>query len=279
MDHAKWTFSSSQLQSIVSQAIRKSSETSSIRLLSPETLQSELPQELLRLETNREDLKMRYKLLARKRFTLISSLSNSFDGVEECSNAGTRILEELHYISIQNDQIAEELHSVDEQISQLVALREVHSYSALAMALRKLNTSFAKQVEEMEDLRRQVETLTVERDAAWDEARNIAHDYDHLEETLAHTSKRSSRSMMVRKSTVRQAALRSTSVGRSQRSSVSSIARLSLSSMPSGSRSTFVSVTIPPVPPIPRMRPSVNTDVSDRQSAGKSFFFTHQKSN
>ncbi|KAJ7747976.1 hypothetical protein DFH07DRAFT_747536 [Mycena maculata] len=269
MDAAKWTFSSSQLQGIVSRAIRQSAEASSIRLLRMETVDTDIPEELHRLEMQRTDVKTRYKMLTRRRATLFSTLTAHLDGAEpEDPTYALRVAENLKEISTELDRLAEELHSADEQISQLNSLREVHSASALAMALRKLNASFLKQIAVAEALRAQVETLQAERDEAWTQAVDVANEYDDLNERIETSSpgpssynKRSSRVLAVKKSSIRvsKAGLRSSS----RRSSVSSVGqRTSSSGLPSAS------IDIPPVPPIPRRRPDdILTDIPSRVSA------------
>jgi hypothetical protein len=271
MDAAKWTFTSQQLQAIVSRAIRQSSEASSIRLLKLETLDNEIPDEMHRLDMLRMDVKARYKASSRKRYSLLATLSGQLEraGGEEVGDAVTlaqRLVEELAETSVMLDQLAEELHSVDEQMAQLKSLRDIHSASALAMALRKLNSSFSKQLAEMQGLRRHVESLEAERDDAWKEAHEAANDYDDLNDHLRalevstpntagsftnYNSRRSSRVMAARMSSVRvsRAGLRPS---RSQRSSVSSIYK---NNTVSSARSTFHSIVVPPVPPMPPHRP------------------------
>ncbi|KAK7001042.1 hypothetical protein R3P38DRAFT_2559862 [Favolaschia claudopus] len=270
MDAAKWTFSSAQLQGIVSRAIRQSAEASSIRLLRMETVDRDIPAELHRLEMQRTDVKTRYKMLAKRRTNLTAQLTGYIDGTEPEDTANIlRAVENLKDISSELDRLAEDLHSADEQIAQLMSLRDVHSASALAMALRKLNASFLKQIAEAESLREQVETLRAERDEAWSQAVDVANDFDDLNERMEVNSpgpsvysKRSSRVLASKKSSIRvsKAGLRSSS----RRSSVSSIGnRASSSGLPSA---TFED--IPPVPPIPRRRPDdIRTDLSTRVSA------------
>ncbi|KAF7341968.1 hypothetical protein MVEN_01783500 [Mycena venus] len=271
MDAAKWTFSSSQLQGIVSRAIRQSAEASSIRLLRLETVDTDIPEELHRLEMQRTDVKTRYKMLTRRRTNLYAQLTGNLDGTEpEDPTSVLRTVENLKEISTELDRLAEDLHSADEQIAQLTSLRDVHSASALAMALRKLNASFLKQIAEAEGLRQQVETLQAERDEAWSQAVDVANDYDDLNERMEMASpgpssynKRSSRVLAVKKSSIRvsKAGLRSSS----RRSSISSIGgnRTSSSGLPSATIED-----IPPVPPIPRRRPEdIRTDLASRVSA------------
>jgi len=284
MDAAKWTFTSAQLQGIVSRAIRQSAEASSIRLLQLDTLDNDIPDEMHRLEMLRTDVKSRYKMLTRKRWSLLAALSGHFEGTEVGdSSAAARIVEEVADISATLDHFAEELHSVDEQIAQIKSLRDIHSASALAMALRKLNTSFLKQLSDTQALRAQVEAVEAERDEAWKEAEELANDFDYLIanvkvlDTLAPnnpgstrgSSRRSSRVSASRKSSIRvsKAGLRPS---RSQRSSVSSIMGLNSVLSSPGVKSSFHLDGIPPVPRIPSQKPLgiVTADLQSRTSTG-----------
>lgn len=272
MDAAKWTFSSTQLQNIVSRAIKQSAEATSIRLLRLETLDNEIPEEVRRLETQRADTKAKFKVLTRRRNELLNQIAAHMEGSrpEEPATA-MRLADDLRECSMALDKATEDLYSTGEQLAQLATLCQVHSASALAMALRKLNTSFLKQLAETQTLREQVGTLEAERDEAWQHAESIANDYDHLHEKtqmerLDNSSKRSSRVVASRKSSIRvsKAGLRSA------RSSISS-ARMSMS-IPSGAKSAFSIDDIPPVPPIPRRRRPMDivTDIPMRSSAGMS---------
>lgn len=268
MDAAKWTFSSAQLQTIVSRAIKQSAEASSIRLLRLDTLDHDIPAEVRRLEMHRTDVKAKYKMLSRRRAEILGQLASYVEGtkVEEFAIAA-RLVDDLKECSVALDKLAEDLHSADEQLSQLRSLCEVHSSSALAMALRKLNASFLRQLAEAQSLREQVGTLEAERDEAWKQAESLANEYDNLHEKtrtepVDNFSKRSSRVIASRKSSIRfsKAGLRSA------RSSMSSF-RMS-QSIPSGSRSAFSIEDVPPVPPIPRRRPrDIITDLPARSSA------------
>ncbi|KAJ7291458.1 hypothetical protein C8J57DRAFT_1273045 [Mycena rebaudengoi] len=185
MDAAKWTFTSDQLKGIVSRAIRQSAEASFIRVLRQETVDSEIPNELHRLEMQRTDIKTQYKMLTRKRANFFDKLTSLLDGTEPADSAyALRVAENLKGICTDLDRLAEDLHSADEQIAQLKSARDVHSASALAMALRKLNASFLKQIAEAEGLRTQMESLEAERDEAWSHAEAIAVEYDNLAERM-----------------------------------------------------------------------------------------------
>jgi chromosome segregation ATPase len=264
MEAAKWTFTSAQLQAIVSRAIRQSAEASSIRLLRLEILDNEIPEEMRRLESQRTDLKNRYKAWTRRRAALIDGLATYMNGGdEEVPAYALRMVEDLKDVTTMLDKFADELYSVDAQLAHLESITHVHTGSALSMALRKLNSSFLKQVAENQALRTQVQTLEAERDEAWQHAEDAASELDKMESL---SSKRSSRISAKRKSSIRvsKAGLRTPSQRLSQLSSHGS------SSHPFGTmpRSPMArSQKIPPVPAIPRRRPpDLSTDILNRSS-------------
>lgn len=283
MEAAQWTLTQHELQTIVSRAIKQSAEASSIRLLRAEMLDMDIPEEVHRLEMQRTDVKMRYKMLVRKRWQLMGALAGHLDGPDLCDPmTAARTVEELSEVSIALDRLTDELHTIVEQLGQLKSLRDVHSASALAMALRKVNSTFLKQVAESQKLREQIDSMEAERDEAWKQAEDVAQDFDNLSDqvlgsrgepvegmaALRSSSRRSARVSAVRKSSIRQskAGLRSVSKRRSQRSSVSS----------SGTRTSLMmsmsatSDDIPPVPPLPSHTPLgiVTSNLSGRSSLG-----------
>ncbi|KAG1819000.1 uncharacterized protein BJ212DRAFT_68684 [Suillus subaureus] len=237
LEAAQWTLTQHELQTIVSRAIKQSAEASSIRLLRTEMLDVDIPEEVHRLEMQRTDVKTRYKMLVRKRWQLMGTLAGHLDGPDLCDPmTAARTVEELSEVSIALDQLTDELHTTVEQLGQLKSLRDVHSASALAVALRKVNTTFLKQVAESQKLREQIDSMEAERDEAWKQAEDVAQDFDNLSdqvresrgERVAETAalrlsgRRSARISAVRKSSIRQskAGLRSVSKSRSQRSSM-----------------------------------------------------------
>ncbi|KAG2092695.1 hypothetical protein BD769DRAFT_1370743 [Suillus cothurnatus] len=232
----------------------------------------------------RTDVKTRYKMLVRKRWQLMGALAGHLDGPDLCdSMTAVRIVEDLSEVSIALDQLTDELHTIAEQLAQLKSLRDVHCASALAMALRKVNSTFLKQVAESQKLREQIDSMEAERDEAWKQAEDVAQDFDNLSDqvlesrgervegtaALKLSSRRSAQVSAVRKSSIRQskAGLRSASKSRSQRSSVSSFGtRTSLMMSMSAT-----SDDIPPVPPLPLHTPLgiVTSNLSGRSSSGK----------
>ncbi|KAG6857523.1 hypothetical protein H0H87_002148 [Tephrocybe sp. NHM501043] len=294
MDAAKWTFTSTQLQGIVSRAIRQSSEASAIRLLLLETLDEEIPAEVARLERAREEAKGRYGALARRRGRLFDALlllgggGGGQEGEQE-QEQGERHhhqkrVEELKEVCGELDRAAEALHSAEEQLGQLAQLTQGHSTSALAMALRKLNASFLKQFAEAQSLRAQVESLQAERDDAWEQAEQVANEYEDLrtgrvvDSPADQAENRFERVMAVRKSSTRaaRAGLRpaSSSMRSNHRASAGSSgnrtagANPNASTTPSSARTAAYVDDPPPVPPIPRRRPvDIMTNLPLRSSA------------
>jgi hypothetical protein len=277
MEIAKWTFTSAQLQAIVSKAIQQSAQASSIRLLRLEVLENELPEEMQRLEAQRTDLKARYKMLTRRRATVLDALSShmtDWDG--ENSTHALRLVENLKEISSMLDHLAEELHSVDGQLAHLDSMTHIHTGSALSMALRKLNASFLKQVAENQSLIKKIQILEAERDEGWRQAECEANEFDRMSDrdrADGPSSKRSSRVSAIRKSSSRasRAGLRTPSQRFSQASSLGSSGMQSFALTPS--RSPLLRLEeIPPVPPIPRRRPlDIRTHSPLRSSPVRSF--------
>ncbi|CDO77439.1 hypothetical protein BN946_scf184857.g46 [Trametes cinnabarina] len=210
-----------------------------------------------------------YKLLVRRRNAALAHLARLAEGVEhaEPSTAG-RVADELSELNESLDLTAEELYTVTDQLGQLARLRDLHQRSALAMALRKLNNSFLKQVGEVQRLRDLVETLEAEREEAWQEAQEVAQEFDDFTDRImvdpassssakdVTPSRRSSRVLLARKNSQRasKSGLRSSMYRRSHRSSTSSSHRYSGAASPGAWQPPGGGEDIPPVPPIPSRR-------------------------
>ncbi|KAG9081682.1 hypothetical protein FS749_007467 [Ceratobasidium sp. UAMH 11750] len=258
MDAAKWTFSSDQLQSIVSRAIRQSAETSCVRLLSLDVLDQELPTEVERLEQLRDVLQTKYKAQVRRRRLLMRSLALYVDGHDPPTSR--RLMDELEDVGNVCDQLAEDLYLVGDQLAQISRLRDVHSTSALAVALRKINGSYIRARSEVVELQAEKDALEAERDQAWMLAESLERE---LAEARQASQGESSRVSAARKSSVRQSKLSlRPSVRRSVRSSVSGASMRyhgiafprppsthppALVADPANTSGEFV----PPVPPVP----------------------------
>ncbi|KAF8270026.1 hypothetical protein EI94DRAFT_1699069 [Lactarius quietus] len=184
MDAAMWTFSSDDLQTIVSRAIKHSAEPSCIRLLTAQVAFTDVPAELERLVSLQNELKVCYKLQVRKRDALHKAITACAETMGSSSYSLHARLQELVEISATLDKIAEELYHARDQAAELSRMLAVHSGGALAMALRKLHASYLRRVAEIQSLHEQVFVLEAERDEAWVQAQEVARDLDDLNEAL-----------------------------------------------------------------------------------------------
>jgi len=260
LDVARWTFTSQQLQEISSRAIQASAESYYVRLLKLETLDMELPEELHRLELLMTDLKTRLRATAAARRELLDALT-AYSGTGTLDPHNLEgIVEDLGEVTQLAEELNDELYTVADQIAQLKRLRDVHSSSALAVSLRKLNTSFLRQGAENQFLRERVSALETERDIAWTQAENVAREFDDLTAKLelelrsdstpssTNGSRRASRISAVRKSSIRasKSGLRHSIIGK--------VALGTPVRSPSVGSAMKPSEGIPPVPPLPDTR-------------------------
>lgn len=259
LDVARWTFTSQELQEIASRAIKASAESYYVRLLKLETLDTELPEELHRLEMLITDLKTRIRAITTARRELLDALTSHASGTGTLDHRNLeRVVEELGDITQSVEEANDELYTVADQIAQLKRLRDVHSSSALAVSLRKLNTSFLRQAAENQLLRERVAALEAERDIAWTQAEHVAQEFDDLSAKLEQgiasipsspdSSRRANRISAVRKSSIRvsKSGLMQSTIGKpNPRTHIRSS---------SGSSPVQPSESIPPVPLIPDMQ-------------------------
>jgi hypothetical protein len=260
LEAAKWKFPQEELQAIVSKAIMQSGDVSFIRLLSRQAAFDEVPKELERLNALQNELKVQYRLQVRKRDALLKATCAHVDTPEfNCSVVRSK-LQELSETMASLDKLAEDLYHARDQAAQLSRMLAVHSGSALAMALRKLHSSFLRRTVEMQNMKEYISVLEAERDEAWTQAQSAARDLDDLNDTL-HTgtqnsnaptrsvSRRSSRVMASRKSSLR---LSKAGLRLSRRASMASQTGSGRSSYVSSVGSP-VSNSEQPVPPVPRI--------------------------
>ncbi|KAF8591381.1 hypothetical protein K439DRAFT_1611372 [Ramaria rubella] len=79
------------------------------------------------------------------------------------------------------DQLCEQLLQTMREMQQLHKLQDVHSASALVMAVRKLNSSFVKQSGEMVEPNKHMAQVEAERDKAWATAERVKTDLIELQ--------------------------------------------------------------------------------------------------
>jgi hypothetical protein len=151
-DRAKVTFTSEQLQAVVSHAIRQSSETSSFRLMLPETL-VRIQKDIEELELLKEIIVLEYELLVQRQREILKLLAIRVDDSLRESDSSLIALKDV-CASLENS--AKWWHDIDKQLAQLAWLCQNHFSSALAVALGKLHNSFLRQSAEMQALRKVV---------------------------------------------------------------------------------------------------------------------------
>ena len=79
------------------------------------------------------------------------------------------------------DRHLETLVHVADQKAQIQRVQDLHVASALAMALRKLNASYAKRSDELKTTRARLAELEAELEEAWNMAQDMAQEMDDLD--------------------------------------------------------------------------------------------------
>jgi hypothetical protein len=276
----------------VSQAIRQSGQASSIRLLPQQAAFVEVPEELEKLNSLMHELRVQYRLQIRKRDVLLRAIDSYAESTEFSSIALRSKLQELHETSVNLDRIAEELYCLRDQAAQLSRMLAVHQGSALAMALRKLHSSFLKRRAEVQSLKDHIYALETERDEAWAQAQQVARDLDDLNDALLNQSRHpspgltrtpshsSGRAVASRKSYLRvsRAGLHLSMNQLAPIATSHNGSRLSSCCPSAVCTPSPTSDPIPPVPPIPH-RPSLDIITSGlrlpSQNSGKHRLFPH----
>ena len=101
-----------------------------------------------------------------------------------------RYTNELTNLTTQSDTLTQTLHTLSTQLTQLQQLLDKHQSSALAVALRKLNSSFLRIVGEREGLRGAVRSVGEERDEAWRVAEELEKEVEELRKKIEEMERR-----------------------------------------------------------------------------------------
>lgn len=181
LEAAQWTFSSTELQEVVSRAIRLSSRESFIRVLPIETLDTDLTKEKDRLATLKMTTQAQYRFQVHRRTMLLQALNSSAVAIPPDPGAACSLVGQLSETTAACDRLMEELLRVADQQAQLAKVLDLHWASALAIALRKINKSYERRVAELRSVQEQVEVLEAELKDAWKEAEEIALEIDEIE--------------------------------------------------------------------------------------------------
>ncbi|KAJ7089830.1 hypothetical protein B0H15DRAFT_839421 [Mycena belliarum] len=183
LEAALWTFNSQELQNLVSRAIRSSSRESFIRVLSIENLDKTLPAELERLEALRAMTQSKYRFTVHRRTMLLQAL-HSFSGYNDRAQDAelvAKLTSQLSQTTAECDQFLGDLLQIADQVGQITRLLDVHWASALAIALRKLNSSYGRRTTDLLAAREKIATLKAELDDAWQQAEKLAKEMDELD--------------------------------------------------------------------------------------------------
>ncbi|KAJ8587570.1 hypothetical protein M405DRAFT_863633 [Rhizopogon salebrosus TDB-379] len=183
---AQWTFTSSELQEIVSRAIRLSAKESFIRLLSLQALDTDVVKEAERLEEERSAAQVKWRFETNRRTMLMqalnasaSILASSGDGDKD--NVLGNLISQAAASIASCDSIFASVLQMSDQQSQISIVQHRHWASALGIALRKLNKAVERQGEEMKRALMRIQTLEDELEEAWREAEGMAAEIDEME--------------------------------------------------------------------------------------------------
>ncbi|KAG2143779.1 uncharacterized protein EDB93DRAFT_1251833 [Suillus bovinus] len=185
---AQWTFTSAELQEIVSRAIRLSAKESFIRLLSLQALDIDMVKEAERLEEERLAAQVKWRFEMNRRTMLMQALNScasviANSGESDKENVlGGLISQVATSIASCDSILASILHMSDQQ-AQISMVQRRHWASALGIALRKLNKAFERQGEEMKRALIRIQTLEDELEEAWREAEGMAAEIDEMEQS------------------------------------------------------------------------------------------------
>ncbi|KAH9163300.1 hypothetical protein EDB89DRAFT_2021023 [Lactarius sanguifluus] len=184
LDAAHWTLTSTELQSLVSSAIRESAKEQFIRLLPQAAIETNIPEDVTRIERSWDTAAARWRFEAHRRNMLLRALA--------ASGADSDLLAQLSGTLGTLDSHAQDLLHAAAHRTQIAAARDTHRASALAVALRKLNASYARRTRDLDKARTNINALRSEVEEAWKVAEEQAAEVDKLktEATSAATQLR-----------------------------------------------------------------------------------------
>ena len=172
LDAAHWTLTSTELQHLVSSAIRQSAKEQLIRLLPPSIIDTRMPEDAAQIERSWDTAASRWRFEAHRRNMLLRALS--------ASGADNDLLTQLSVTLSSLDSHAQSLVHAATHRAQLASARDTHRASALAVALRKLNASYARRTRDLDKARAHIAELRGEVYEAWKLAEEQAAKVDKL---------------------------------------------------------------------------------------------------
>ena len=185
LEAAQWSFTSDQLREMVSRAIRDSAKEQFIRLLSLDALDNEIPEEMARLESLKFTTQAQHRFHFQRRTNLLQSLNALANSSPVSAEGGAStlgmLIQQLAEVTASMDRFTETLLQTSDHRSQLAQVQEKHVSSALAVALRKLNASYAKRTTDLKTARARIVALQTELEEAWKVAERMAEEMDDLD--------------------------------------------------------------------------------------------------
>ncbi|KAG6839820.1 hypothetical protein C0991_011322 [Blastosporella zonata] len=183
---ALWTLEKRELQELVSRALRRSAPETYIRLLSLDYLDKVLPAEVERLTTQKAVKQSQYRFLVQRRTMTLQALNSSFISPEKAEAddgipTASKLAHQLSQTTAACDELMTELLVISDQLAQISSLTEHHFASALAVALRKLNKSYAKRTQDVLNARQRIGELEADLEDAWKEAERVAREMDEMQ--------------------------------------------------------------------------------------------------
>ncbi|KAI9433475.1 hypothetical protein H4582DRAFT_1985493 [Lactarius indigo] len=172
LDAAHWTLTSTELQSLVSSAIRESAKEQFIRLLPQVVIDTSIPEDVARIERSWDTAAARWRFEAHRRNMLLRALA--------ASGADSDLLSQLSGTLGTLDSHAQDLIHAATHRTQIAAARDTHRASALAVALRKLNASYARRTRDLDKARANISALRSEVEEAWKVAEEQAAEVDKI---------------------------------------------------------------------------------------------------
>jgi hypothetical protein len=180
LDAAHWTLTSTELQSLVSSAIRESAKEQFIRLLPLSIIDGSIPEDVARIERSWDAAAARWRFEAHRRNMLLRALA--------ASGADIDLLSQLSGTLGTLDSHAQDLLHAAAHRTQIAAARDTHRSSALAVALRKLNASYARRTRDLDKARANINALRSEVEEAWKVAEEQAAEVDKLKSEAISTA-------------------------------------------------------------------------------------------
>ena len=134
-----------------------------------------------RLATLKLTTQSQYRFQVHRRTMLLQALNSSASATPHNPDTISSLAGQLSETTAQCDRLMEVLLQISDQQSQLTKAQNLHSASALAIALRKINKSYERRVNELRGAQDKIEVLEAELEEAWKEAEKVAQEIDNLE--------------------------------------------------------------------------------------------------